>query len=197
MSISAARPKPAASASPPFRCRSASSRIFSAWRCSSARKTVTPTSACDQLIGNVRAAVAEADTILAMASSLRDPMAGRIRLGIIPTLAPYLLPLVFAPLREALPALEVEPWEDQTIALLKRLHTHELDAALLATEVIGPDLESRALFAEPFLAALPPEHPLAGRDVVAEATWRRTSWFWRTGIACATRRWRLAGEARR
>ncbi|HTI80977.1 MAG TPA: LysR substrate-binding domain-containing protein [Acetobacteraceae bacterium] len=132
-------------------------------------KTVTPTPACDQLIGHVRAAVAEADAIVAMATSLRDPLAGRIRLGIIPTLAPYLLPLVFAPLREALPALEVEPWEDQTAALLKRLHAHELDAALLATEVIGPDLESRPLFAEPFLAALPPEHPLAGRDVVAEA----------------------------
>ena len=44
--------------------------------------------------------------------------------------------------------------------LLKRLHAHELDAALLGTEVIGLDLESRSLFAEPFLAALPPEHPL-------------------------------------
>jgi LysR family transcriptional regulator, hydrogen peroxide-inducible genes activator len=132
-------------------------------------KTVTPTPACDQLIGHVRAAVAEADAILALASGLRDPLAGRIRLGVIPTLAPYLLPLIFAPLREALPALEVEPWEDQTSALLKRLHAHELDAALLATEVIGPDLESRPLFDEPFLAALPPEHPLAVRNVVAEA----------------------------
>jgi len=132
-------------------------------------KAVMPTPACDQLIGHVRAAVAEADEILAAASNLRDPLAGRIRLGIIPTLAPYLLPLVFAPLREALPALEVEPWEDQTTALLKRLHAHELDAALLATEVIGPDLESRPLFAEPFLAALPPDHPLAGRDAIAEA----------------------------
>src|SRR5580698_9917031 len=107
--------------------------------------------------------------MLAVAGDLRVPLAGRFRLGIIPTLAPYLLPLVFAPLREALPGLEVEPWEDQTTALLKRLHAHELDAALLATEVIGPDLESRPLFAEPFLAALPPEHPLAGRAVVAEA----------------------------
>jgi LysR family hydrogen peroxide-inducible transcriptional activator len=53
--------------------------------------------------------------------------------------------------------------------LLKRLHAHELDAALLATEVAGPELESRALFSEPFLAALPPEHPLAGQAVVAEA----------------------------
>jgi len=132
-------------------------------------RAVVPTPACDQLIGHVRAAVAEMDAMFTVASSLRDPLAGRIRLGIIPTLAPYLLPLVFAPLRDALPMLEVEPWEDQTAALLKRLHAHELDAAVLATEVIGPDLESRVLFAEPFLAALPPEHPLARRDVVAEA----------------------------
>jgi LysR family transcriptional regulator, hydrogen peroxide-inducible genes activator len=131
-------------------------------------KTVTPTAACERLLGHIRAAVAEADAILALARNLRDPLAGRLRLGVIPTLAPYLLPLVFGPLREALPDLEVEPWEDQTSALLKRLHAHELDAALLATEVIGTELESRPLFAEPFLAALPPEHPLAGREVVAE-----------------------------
>jgi LysR family transcriptional regulator, hydrogen peroxide-inducible genes activator len=132
-------------------------------------KTVTPTTACERLIGHARAAVAEAEAILAVARNLRDPLAGRFRLGIIPTLAPYLLPLVFAPLREALPALEVEPWEDQTTALLERLRAHELDAALLATEVNGPDLASQALFAEPFLAALPHRHPLAGRAVVAEA----------------------------
>jgi LysR family hydrogen peroxide-inducible transcriptional activator len=132
-------------------------------------KTVAPTAACQRLIGHARAAVAEAEAILAVARSLRDPLAGRFRLGIIPTLAPYLLPLVFAPLRQALPALEVEPWEDQTSALLDRLRAHELDAALLATEVDGPDLASQPLFAEPFLAALPPEHPLVGREVVAEA----------------------------
>jgi LysR family hydrogen peroxide-inducible transcriptional activator len=132
-------------------------------------KTVAPTAACERLIGHVRTAVAEADAILAVARTLRDPLAGRFRLGIIPTLAPYLLPLVFAPLREALPSLELEPWEDQTTALVERLRAHDLDAALLATEVDGPDLASRALFSEPFLAALPPDHPLAGRAAVAEA----------------------------
>jgi LysR family hydrogen peroxide-inducible transcriptional activator len=132
-------------------------------------RIVAPTDACERLIGHVRGAVAEADAILAVARGLRDPLAGRFRLGIIPTLAPYLLPLVFAPLRAALPALEVEPWEDQTAALLDRLRTHELDATLLATEVDGPDLDSDVLFAEPFLAALPPEHPLARRKRVAEA----------------------------
>ena len=62
-------------------------------------KTVAPTAACERLIGHARAAVAEAEAILAVARNLRDPLAGRFRLGIIPTLAPYLLPLVFAPLR--------------------------------------------------------------------------------------------------
>jgi len=132
-------------------------------------KAVAPTAACARLIGHARAAVAEAEAMLAVARDMRDPLAGQFRLGIIPTLAPYLLPLVFAPLRAALPALEVEPWEDQTSALLERLRAHELDAALLATEVDGPDLASRELFAEPFLAALPPDHPLAGRAEVAEA----------------------------
>jgi len=132
-------------------------------------KTVTPTAACERLIGHARSAVAEAEAMLAVARDLRDPLAGRFRLGIIPTLAPYLLPLIFAPLREALPALEVEPWEDQTTALLERLRAHDLDAILLGTQVDGTDLASQPLFAEPFLAALPPEHPLAGCETVAEA----------------------------
>ncbi len=132
-------------------------------------RTATPTAACRRLLGHARAAVAETEAILAVARDLRDPLAGRFRLGIIPTLAPYLLPLVFAPLRDALPDLELEPWEDQTAALLDRLRAHELDAVLLATEVDGPDLASRPLFAEPFLAALPPDHPLVGHAVVAEA----------------------------
>jgi LysR family hydrogen peroxide-inducible transcriptional activator len=132
-------------------------------------KAVTPTAACERLIGHARAAVAEAEAILAVARDLRDPLAGRFRLGIIPTLAPYLLPLVFAPLRETLPALEVEPWEDQTTALLERLRAHDLDAVLLGTEVDGTDLASQPLFAEPFLAALPPGHPLEGCELVAEA----------------------------
>ena len=132
-------------------------------------KAVTPTAACERLIGHARAAVAESEAMLAVARDLRDPLAGRFRLGIIPTLAPYLLPLVFAPLREALPELEVEPWEDQTTALLDRLRAHDLDAVLLGTQVDGTDLASQALFAEPFLAGLPPEHPLEGCEVVAEA----------------------------
>jgi LysR substrate binding domain len=107
-------------------------------------KTVAPTVACERLIGHVRAAVAEADAILAVARDVRDPLAGGFRLGATPTVAPYLLPLVFAPLRGALPALEVEPWEDQNAALLERLPAHELDAALLATESLAVNPRQQA-----------------------------------------------------
>jgi LysR family hydrogen peroxide-inducible transcriptional activator len=134
-----------------------------------ASKAATPTAACQGMLAHARTAVAEAEAMVALARNLRDPLAGRFRLGVIPTLAPYLLPLVFGPLREALPALELEPWEDQTAALLERLRSHELDAILLATEADGPDLASLALFDEPFLAALPPDHALADRERIDEA----------------------------
>ncbi|HRD45230.1 MAG TPA: LysR family transcriptional regulator, partial [Caulobacter sp.] len=105
-------------------------------------KSAAPTAACLQLIDHARAAVTASEALLDAARNLRDPLAGRFRLGVIPTLAPYLLPLIFAPLRQALPQLEPEPWEDQTEVLLDRLRAHQLDAALLATEVDGPDLAS-------------------------------------------------------
>ena len=130
---------------------------------------VAPTAAAEALLPHARAAVAAADTLLGAAQVLRDPLAGPFRIGIIPTLAPYLLPLVYGPLRAALPALAIEPWEEQTAVLLERLRARTLDAALLATAPDGPDLDATPLFEEPFLAALPPDHALAARAVVSEA----------------------------
>ncbi len=131
-------------------------------------RQVVPTPICERLLNHARVAVAEADAMAALARTTLDPLCGTLRLGIIPTLGPYLLPLVFAPLRAALPDLEIEPWEDVTQTLLERLRAHELDAALLASEPDGTDLAGTALFTEPFLAALPPEHPLAARGAIAE-----------------------------
>jgi LysR family hydrogen peroxide-inducible transcriptional activator len=132
-------------------------------------KQVVPTPVCDLLLAHARVAVAEADAMAALARAASDPLSGTLRLGIIPTLGPHLLPLVLAPLRAALPALGIEPWEDVTTTLLDRLRGHELDAALLATAPEGSDLLSRPLFTEPFIAALPPDHTLVARARIAEA----------------------------
>jgi len=132
-------------------------------------KQVVATPVCEALLAHARVALAEVEAMSALAKALADPLRGPLRIGVIPTLGPYLLPLVFAPLRDALPDLAIEPWEDVTSTLVEKLRAHELDAALLATEPDGADLGTRALFTEPFLAALPPDHPLAARARIAEA----------------------------
>lgn len=131
-------------------------------------KQVVPTPICEVLLGHARAAVAEIDAMTAHARAATDPLRGPLRLGIIPTLGPYLLPLIFGPLRDGLPGLEIEPWEDVTASLLERLRGHGLDAVLIATDPDGADLASEPLFTEPFLAAVPPDHALSGRNRVSE-----------------------------
>ncbi len=103
----------------------------------------------------------EADEVVELARSQQDPMAGQVRLGLIPTLAPYLLPHVVKPLKKKYPELRCLLYEFQTLVLLERLDRGELDAAVLALPVPLDGLEHFELFDEPFLAALAHDHPRA------------------------------------
>ncbi len=132
-------------------------------------KRVALTPAGERMLEHARRALEEVRLLEAAAGAARDQLAGPLKLGVIPTLAPYLMPLVLKPLREACPRMTVELWEDLTHSLLERLRTQRLDAALLATEVTGRDLTAVDLFVEPFLAALPSEHPLAGARKIEES----------------------------
>ena len=85
----------------------------------------------------------------------RDLLSGRLKLGIIPTLAPYVLPCVLPRLQAKYPALRLEVRETQTKLLLEELNRGELDAALLALPVEGADVETLALFDDAFLLAVP------------------------------------------
>lgn len=121
-----------------------------------------------QVVEHARQVLAQARSIEMVAQAARDPLVGPIKLGAIPTLAPYLMPLVLKPLKEAYPGLTVELWEDQTRALIEGLRAHRLDAALLATPADAPEVTEIALFQEPLLAALPPGHRLAHGWAVPE-----------------------------
>lgn len=103
----------------------------------------------------------------AVAQSRQNPLAGDIRIGIIPTLCAYLLPHLIQPLRDRYPDLQPSFFEEPTDVLLQRLRTHQIDAAVLATEHGDDDLNSSDLFDEPLLLALAPEHPLAAERAVA------------------------------
>jgi LysR family hydrogen peroxide-inducible transcriptional activator len=111
---------------------------------------------------------ARAEHILASVRDLvdfarhRDPLSGSLKLGIIPTLAPYLLPRVLPPLQTHYPNLALEIRESQTSTLVDELVAGRLDAAMLALPVEGADLETLALFNDAFLLAVPASDPLHG-----------------------------------
>ena len=114
-----------------------------------------------------RVIVAEVEQMKEAARRSRDPEAGAVRLGIFPTLGPYLLPHVVSAVRERFPRLELLLVEEKTPVLLERLHAGKLDAALLALPLHDDQLHVEFLFEEPFLLAVPAHHRLAGKHPLA------------------------------
>jgi LysR family hydrogen peroxide-inducible transcriptional activator len=101
-----------------------------------------------------------ADELPAAAQALSDPYAGTVRLGVIPTISPYLLPEVAPALRERLPRVAFRWVEEKTAVLAGRLHDGSLEGAVVA---VGPDLgdvESIPLATDPFVLAAARSHPL-------------------------------------
>jgi len=114
-----------------------------------------------------------ADEILAAARDLvdfarhRDLLTGALKLGIIPTLAPYVLPRVLPRLQSKYPRLRLEVRETQTKILLDELTRGELDVVMLALPAEGADVESLALFDDAFLLAVPATEPAPARAKVS------------------------------
>ncbi|HET8726128.1 MAG TPA: LysR substrate-binding domain-containing protein, partial [Alphaproteobacteria bacterium] len=133
------------------------------------KRRVAPTLLGDAMAERARKVLADVDQIVAMAHTTARPLAGPFRLGVIPTLGPYLLPRIMPRLRRAYPDLLLYLREDLTERLLERLLRGQLDAALLALPVDRPGLIEQPLFDEPFLVAAPCGHPLAVRREVCQA----------------------------
>jgi len=108
-----------------------------------------------------RKVIAEVEQMAEIARRSQDPEAGTVRLGLFPTLAPYLLPHVLPNLRKRFPRLELLLVEEKTDVILARLGDGRLDAALLALPVHDEQLHVEFLFDEPFLLAVPRQHAMA------------------------------------
>jgi LysR family hydrogen peroxide-inducible transcriptional activator len=123
------------------------------------------------ILTEVGAEVAQrADRVLAAARDLTDfarhsgrTLTGRLRLGVIPTLAPYVLPRILPSMQQRFPDLQVELRETQTTTLMSELVRGSLDAVLLALPVDESDIETLALFDDPFLLAIPAGDPRGDR----------------------------------
>ncbi|TJX00714.1 LysR family transcriptional regulator, partial [Neisseria gonorrhoeae] len=111
----------------------------------------------EQLAERVREILRSVDELGDFARASRDKLIGRLRLGIIPTVAPYLLPRVIGSLMRKQPEIDIHVRESKTPTLLEELLEGRLDAAILALPVSEPSLTEVALFAENFLLVRPPE----------------------------------------
>ena len=113
-----------------------------------------------------RRIVAEVEQMKESARRSRDPQAGTVRLGLFPTLGPYLLPHVIPRPRTEFPRLELLLVEEKTEVILRQLREGRLDAGVLALPLHDEQLHVEFLFEEPFLLAVPEAHPFAQRAAV-------------------------------
>src|SRR5580698_2793169 len=109
----------------------------------------------------------EVDAAKREAAEAKDLLRGTITIGVLPTIAPYLLPEIMAEFTEKFPGLEIIVQEDTTARLLKYTLAYEIDFALASQPINDERLAVRDLFAEELLLALPPRHPLTRKSKIS------------------------------
>ncbi|MFD6420034.1 hydrogen peroxide-inducible genes activator [Streptomyces sp. NPDC060194] len=118
-----------------------------------------------EVLGAVGALMEEADAV-------RAPFTGALRLGVIPTVAPYLLPTVLRLVHERFPELDLQVHEEQTSSLVEGLGAGRLDLLLLAVPTGVAGVVERPLYDEDFVLVLPAGHPLGGRTGIPRSALR-------------------------
>jgi len=131
------------------------------------RRSVRLTRLGAQVVERARRLIAEAGDLVATARAGREPLSGPFRLGVIPTIAPFLLPAALPPLRERFPKLRLYLREDLTARLLEQLRAGRLDAALIALPFDTGELEIHELFRDEFWFVARADDPLAKPKAVA------------------------------
>ena len=113
-------------------------------------KNVQLTEVGKQVVVRARRMLDEGDEIIALARSNTDPFSGKLKVALIPTIGPYLLPRVMQKIRKALPHLGLMLYEYQTESLLKRLRDGEIDVGIIALPAALDGMDSRTLYQEAF-----------------------------------------------
>ncbi|MBW8904188.1 MAG: hydrogen peroxide-inducible genes activator [Betaproteobacteria bacterium] len=123
--------------------------------------SVTPTG--QRIVEQAQRVLEQASRIKDLAAAGRDPLAGPLRLGAIYTIGPYLLPKLIPILRRAAPAMQLHIQENFTHRLGESLKSGEVDVIVIALPFDEPGIETRAVYDEPFMVAIPKGHAWEGR----------------------------------
>ncbi len=122
---------------------------------------VRPTAIGEQIVAQAERVLAESARIPEMAAAGKDPLAGPLRLGVIYTIAPYLLPALVPLLRDRAPRMPLLISEGYTEKLVERLKAGELDVLILALPIEEPGIVAQPVYDEAFRALVPADHPWA------------------------------------
>ena len=129
-------------------------------------KNVQLTDIGRQVVLRARHMLEQGEEIVALARTNADPLSGRLKVALIPTVGPYLLPRITQKIRKALPNLGLMLYEYQTEPLLKRLRDGEFDVGIMALPTDLEGLEARVLYEEDFMLAVPQQHALADKATI-------------------------------
>ena len=131
------------------------------------RGGVRLTAAGDRILPHARNVLESVARLRLIASAPPHPLAGPFRLGLIPTIGPFLMPELLPRIQAGYPEMSLLLREERTSVLLERLHAGKLDAAVVALPIDAPSLIHHSLGREPLRAVLPTRHPLSRRDSVS------------------------------
>jgi len=137
----------------------------------SAEISVTPLG--EEIIRQAQAVLEQAQAIKEIAKRGKDPLAGPLRLGVIYTIGPYLLPDLVRTAIAKVPQMPLMLQENFTVKLLEMLRAGELDCAILAEPFVESNLAVAPLYDEPFMVAVPASHPLAARERISAEELKR------------------------
>jgi LysR family hydrogen peroxide-inducible transcriptional activator len=132
------------------------------------RRRVLVTAVGEEIVQRAQRVLNELDELSELAETHSSPHAGVLRLGVIPTVAPYAMPRALGRLHKRFPELEIRLREDQTARLVELVELGELDVLLLALEAELSDLETLPVFRDPFVFACDEHHALCTRKLIRE-----------------------------
>lgn len=128
---------------------------------------VVPTHIGEKIIDQARIIIKESERVNELICHDRKGIAGKFRIGVIPTVAPYLLPLFLKRFSEEYPAIELVFEELLTYDIMEKINRDQLDAGIIATPPEQSNIHEIPLYSEPFVTYLSTEHPLSKRDKIS------------------------------
>jgi LysR family hydrogen peroxide-inducible transcriptional activator len=126
--------------------------------------SVTPLG--EEIVRQAQSVLEQAASIKEIAKRGKDPLAGPLKLGVIYTIGPYLLPDLVRQAIARTPQMPLMLQENFTVKLLEMLRTGDIDCAIMAEPFPDTGLAVAALYDEPFMAVVPTSHPFAGRKTI-------------------------------